>query len=157
MAIFSGKIIEASYTNARKDTVEIVYKEETKAIVYYIQTNHNHPDFQDLIKEYPLDKIQATTTAKIKQYNDKLKEANKADLDKFKQELKEKLKERASNFDGWYDFMFNFDKENPDHMDFLFKMKLKLFDEKKVKSLPEDKKNIIRDSLKPIEIIKCLM
>ena len=27
MAVFSGKIIEASYTNARKDTVEIVYKE----------------------------------------------------------------------------------------------------------------------------------
>ena len=91
MAIFSGKIIEASYTNAKKDTVEIVYKEETKAIVYYIQTNHNHPHFQDLIKEYPLDKIQATTTAKIKQYNDNLKAANKADLDKFKQELKAKI------------------------------------------------------------------
>ena len=87
MAIFSGKIIEASYTNAKKDTVEIVYKEETKAIVYYIQTNHNHPHFQDLIKEYPLDKIQATTTAKIKQYNDNLKAANKADLDKFKDDM----------------------------------------------------------------------
>jgi len=153
MAIFSEKIIEASYTNARKDTVEIVYKEEKKAIVYYIQTNHNHPDFQDLIKEYPLDKIQATTTAKIKQYNNKLKEANKADLDK----LKEELKTKASSFGGWYEFMFNFDKENPDHMDFLFQLKLKLFDEKKVKSLPEEKKNIIRDSLNPMKIIKCLM
>jgi len=153
MAIFSGKIIEASYTNPRKDTVEIVYKEGTKAIVYYIQTNHNHPDFQDLIKEYPLDKIQATTTAKIKQYNNKLKEANKADLDK----LKEELKTKASSFGGWYEFMFNFDKENPDHMDFLFQLKLKLFDEKKVKSLSEEKKNIIRDSLNPMKIIKCLM
>ena len=153
MAIFSEKIIEASYTNARKDTVEIVYKEEKKAIVYYIQTNHNHPDFQDLIKEYPLDKIQATTTAKIKQYNNKLKEANKADLDR----LKEELKTKASSFGGWYEFMFNFDKENPDHMDFLFQLKLKLFDEKKVKSLPEEKKNIIRDSLNPMKIIKCLM
>ena len=53
--------------------------------------------------------------------------------------------------------MFNFDKENTYHMDFLFQLKLKLFDEKKVKSLPEDKKNIIRDSLNPIKIIKCLM
>ena len=99
MAIFSGKIIEASYTNAKKDTVEIVYKEETKAIVYYIQTNHNHPHFQDLIKEYPLDKIQATTTAKIKQYNDNLKAANKADLDKFKQEEYTLIcKERSAAF-----------------------------------------------------------
>ena len=29
MAIFSGKIIEASYTNEAKDTIEIVYNEDT--------------------------------------------------------------------------------------------------------------------------------
>ena len=56
MAIFSGKIIEASYTNEAKDTVEIVYKEGTKAVVYYLQINHSHPDTIDLIKEYSLDK-----------------------------------------------------------------------------------------------------
>ena len=67
MAVFTGKIIEASYTNESKDTIEIVYKEDEKAIVYYIETNHSHPDFQDLIKEYSLDKIQETTTEKIKQ------------------------------------------------------------------------------------------
>ena len=87
MAIFSGKIIEASYTNEAKDTVEIVYKEGTKAIAYYIPINHNHPDTKDLIKEYSLDKVQETTTAKIKQYNDKLKEAHKLDLQLLTDEL----------------------------------------------------------------------
>ena len=153
MAVFTGKIIEASYTNESKDTIEIVYKEETKAIVYYIETNHSHPDFQDLIKEYSLDKIQETTTEKIKQYNDKLKEANKTDLKK----LTDELKVKANNFTNWYEFMFHFDKKNATHMNFLFELKLKMFDEQKVKEMPEDKKNLIRDSLNPLEIIKCLM
>ena len=153
MAIFSGKIIEASYTNEAKDTVEIVYKEGTKAVVYYIQINHNHPDTIDLIKEYSLDKVQETTTTKIKQYNDEIKEANKLDL----QKLTDELKVKANNFTNWYEFMFHFDKKNPNHMNYLFEMKLKLFDEEKVKKMPEDKKNLIRDSLNPLEIIKCLM
>jgi len=153
MAIFSGKIIEASYTNEAKDTVEIVYKEGEKAVVYYIQINHNHPDTIDLIKEYSLDKVQETTTAKIKQYNDEIIEANKLDL----QKLTDELKVKANNFTNWYEFMFHFDKKNASHMNYLFEMKLKLFDEQKVKQMPEDKKNLIRDSLNPLEIIKCLM
>ena len=153
MAIFSGKIIEASYTNEAKDTVEIVYKEGKKAVVYYLQINHSHPDTIDLIKEYSLDKVQETTTTKIKQYNDEIKEANKLDL----QKLTDELKIKANNFTNWYEFMFHFDKKNPNHMNYLFEMKLKLFDEEKVKKMPEDKKNLIRDSLNPLEIIKCLM
>ena len=153
MAIFSGKIIEASYTNEAKDTEEIVYKEGKKAVVYYLQINHSHPDTIDLIKEYSLDKVQETTTAKIKQYNDEIKEANKLDL----QKLTDELKVKANNFTNWYEFMFHFDKKNPNHMNYLFEMKLKLFDEEKVKKMPEDKKNLIRDSLNPLEIIKCLM
>ena len=153
MAIFSGKIIEASYTNEAKDTVEIVYKEGKKAVVYYLQINHSHPDTIDLIKEYSLDKVQETTTAKIKQYNDEIKEANKLDL----QKLTDELKIKANNFTNWYEFMFHFDKKNPNHMNYLFEMKLKLFDEQKVKQMPEDKKNLIRDSLNPLEIVKCLM
>ena len=153
MAIFSGKIIEASYTNEAKDTVEIVYKEGTKAVVFYLQINHSHPDTIDLIKEYSLDKVQETTTTKIKQYNDEIKEANKLDL----QKLTDELKIKANNFTNWYEFMFHFDKKNPNHMNYLFEMKLKLFDEEKVKKMPEDKKNLIRDSLNPLEIIKCLM
>ena len=124
-----------------------------KIVPYYIEVNHQHPDFQDLIKEYSLDKIQNTTSNKIKIYNDNLKEANKIDLKKITDELEFK----ANNFTNWYDFMFHFDEKNSTHMNFLFELKLKMFDEKKVKEMSEDKKNLIRDSLNPLEIIKCLM
>ena len=36
MAIFSGKIIEAYYSNADNDTIEVIYKEGTKAISFYV-------------------------------------------------------------------------------------------------------------------------
>ena len=36
--------------------------------------------------------------------------------------------------------MFHFDKKNVTHMNFLFELKLKMFDEDKVKKMPEDKK-----------------
>ena len=101
MAIFSGKIIEASYTNEAKDTIEIVYNEDKKAIAYYVEVNHQHPDFQDLIKEYSLDKVQETTTEKIKQHYDEIREANKLDL----QKLTDELKVKANNFTNWYDLI----------------------------------------------------
>ena len=83
------ELIEASYTNEAKDTIEIVYNEDTKAIAYYVEVNHQHPDFQDLIKEYSLDKVQETTTEKIKQHYDEIREANKLDLQKLTDELKD--------------------------------------------------------------------
>ena len=52
MAIFSGKIIEAYYTDANNTTVEVIYKEGEKAINHYLSTDMSHPDFKDLIKEY---------------------------------------------------------------------------------------------------------
>ena len=41
--------------------------------------------------------------------------------------------------------MFHFDKKNATHMNFLFELKLKMFDEDKVKHYPKIK-NLIRDS-----------
>ena len=75
----------------------------------------------------------------------------------YENHIQKNLKLKANNFTNWYDFMFHFDKKNDNHMNFLFELKLKMFDEDKVKQLPEDKKNLIRDSFNPLEIIKCLM
>ena len=57
MAIFSGKIIEAYYSDPNSTTIEVIYKEGEKAVNYYLKVNHSHSDFQDLIKEYDLEKI----------------------------------------------------------------------------------------------------
>ena len=38
MAIFSGKIIEAYYSNSENDTVEVIYKEGKQAINHYFKS-----------------------------------------------------------------------------------------------------------------------
>ena len=49
----------------------------------------------------------------------------------------------ANNFTNWYDFMFHFDKEILIDMNFLFELKLKMFDEQKLNECPKIK-NLIR-------------
>ena len=72
------------------------------------------------------------------------------ELSRYIQQLTDELEYKANNFTNWYDFMFHFDEKNATHMNFLFELKLKMFDEKKVKEMSEDKKNLIRDSLNPL-------
>ena len=87
MAIFSNKIIEASFTNKDQNQIEILYKEDDKIYPYHIQVNHNHPDFQDLIKEYSLEKIQEITRQKIESRIREVERANIKDLDRIKTEI----------------------------------------------------------------------
>ena len=66
MAIFTGKIIEAYYCNPENSAVEVIYKEGERAINHYINVDMSHPDFQELVKEYTLDKIANSTIQRNK-------------------------------------------------------------------------------------------
>ena len=66
MAIFSGKIIEAYYTNADNTCIEVLYKEGEKAICYYIEPDMLNPNFKALIEEYPMAKIAESTVQRNK-------------------------------------------------------------------------------------------
>ena len=61
MAIFTGKIIEAYYSNADNTTIEIIYKEKEQAVNHYMAVDPSHPDFKDLVNEYSLAKIADST------------------------------------------------------------------------------------------------
>ena len=61
MAIFTGKIIEAYYTDPDNTAVEVIYQDGKRAINHYLAVDMAHPDFQDLIQEYPLSRIADTT------------------------------------------------------------------------------------------------
>ena len=74
MAIFSGKIIEAYYSNSENDTVEVIYKDGEQAINHYLKVDFNDQDFKDLIKEYDTDKIAGSTIARNRNYARQLSE-----------------------------------------------------------------------------------
>lgn len=151
MAIFSGKIIEAYYTNQEKTTIDVIYKEDQKAINHYLKFDPTHPDFQDLIKEYNLEKILETTTKRLNAYRQQLKgvvEGYQQNALKNAEESLEKIREEV------FSFLTNFDQNNKNHLDLLFTLKLKLFDIEKVKiSTDEDSKSLIRKSMTPVDVL----
>jgi hypothetical protein len=151
MAIFSGKIIEAYYSNPEKTLIEIIYKEGEKAYAYHLEHNHNSQDFKDLINEYSLEKILKTTTERLNGYRQQLKKVvsdyQKKALEKAENEV-DRLREK------FFDPLINFDKNNQIHQEFMFSLKLKIFDLDKIKnSKDEETKTVIRNSKTILEIL----
>jgi len=67
MAVFSGKITKAFFTNPNHDTIQIIYKDGKNIVDYYLSVDYDHPDFKDLLKEYPISEIEKITRANAKQ------------------------------------------------------------------------------------------
>ena len=146
MAIFSGKIIEAYYTDANNTTVEVIYKEGEKAINHYLSTDMSHPDFKDLIKEYPATKIADTTISRNKEA---YKQLNRVVEAKLKQKIEDKP---MQNFDSVMEFVINYDPKKQAEQ--LFSLKLKIFEKDVVKdSNNNDIKTVIRQAKTPLDVL----
>ncbi len=146
MAIFSGKIIEAYYTNTDNDSVEVIYEEGKRAINHYLPMDMGHPDVKALLKEYPLAKIADTTVARNKEA---IKQLNRVVEAKVKQKIEDKP---MQNFDSVMDFIINYDskKEAED----LFSLKLKIFEKDIVKDFSDnDIKTKIRQAKTPLDVL----
>jgi hypothetical protein len=146
MAIFSGKIIEAYYTDANNTTVEVIYKEGEKAINHYLSTDMSHPDFKDLIREYPVTKIADTTISRNKEA---YKQLNRVVEAKLKQKIEDKP---MQNFDSVMEFVVNYDPKKQSEQ--LFSLKLKIFEKDVVKdSNDNDTKTVIRQAKTPLDVL----
>jgi len=146
MAIFSGKIIEAYYTDANNTTIEVIYKEGEKAINHYLSTEMDHPDFKDLIKEYPVTKIADTTISRNKEAYRQLNRVVEA-------KLKQKIEDKPmQNFDSVMEFVINYDPKKQAEQ--LFSLKLKIFEKDVIKdSNDNDRKTVIRQARTPRDVL----
>lgn len=146
MAIFSGKIIEAYYTDANNTTIEVIYKEGEKAINHYLSTDMSHPDFKDLIKEYPVTKIADTTISRNKEAYRQLNRVVEA-------KLKQKVEDKPmQNFDSVMEFVINYDPKKQAEQ--LFSLKLKIFEKDVIKdSNDNDTKTVIRQAKTPLDVL----
>ena len=146
MAIFSGKIIEAYYTDADNTTVEVIYMDGKRAINHYMAVDMSHPDFQDLISEFSLAKIADATVQRNKEALNQLNRAVEG-------RLKVKMEDSPmATFDSVVDFVLNYNEKQ--HAEDLFNLKLKVFDKDIVKDYDgnEDKKKI-RQAQTPLEVL----
>ena len=148
MAIFSGNIIEAYYANSDNDTIEVIYKQGEKAINHFLRVDYKDQDFKDLIEEYDTDKIAASTIARNRQYAKQLS-------DMVDQGIKSKtdVKQRVS-VEEYIDSMLNFNSSDKQSAEILFAMKVKVFENDKVKSCDDkDLKSSLRSAKTPVDLI----
>ena len=148
MAIFSGNIIEAYYANSDNDTIEVIYKQGEKAINHFLRVDYKNQDFKDLIEEYDTDKIAASTIARNRQYAKQLS-------DMVDQGIKSKtdVKQRVS-VEEYIDSMLNFNSSDKQSAEILFALKVKVFENDKVKSCNDkDLKSSLRSAKTPVDLI----
>lgn len=154
MAIFSGKIIEAYYSNQEKTTLEVIYKNGEKAYSHYLKVDPNHPDFQDLIKEYSLEKILKRTTERLNNYRKQIKDTLTDAQKSISEDVNKAVENNSKEF---YSFLLNYDESKSTHTEKLYTLKLNAFELEKVKnSKDEDKKTSLRTARTSLEVFKIL-
>jgi len=148
MAIFSGNIIEAYYANSDNDTIEVIYKQGEKAINHFLRVDYNDQDFKDLINEYDTDKIAASTIARNRQYAKQLSDMVDQGI-KSKTDSKQKV-----SVEEYIDSMLNFNSSDKQSAEILFALKVKVFENDKVKSCDDkDLKSSLRSAKTPVDLI----
>ena len=161
MAHFSGKIINAYYTNQNHDTVCVMWSDGQVAREHYVVVDENDGQFKELLEEWSYDSLDKAT----KQFTDNVS-----------QEFKDAFERYAirNNLYGYSEdgsvprpqdddevlrgdletLILNFDEENTEQKEQLFKLKLKLFEEDVVKSSKKrTAKTDLRKAETPVEAI----
>ncbi len=161
MAHFSGKIINAYYTNSEHNTVCVMWSDGELAREHYVVVDENDTQFQELLEEWSYDSLDQAT----QQFNDNVS-----------QEFKDAFERYAirNNLYGYSEdgsvprpqdddevlrgdletLILNFDEENIEQKEQLFKLKLKLFEEDVVKSSKKrTAKTDLRKAETPVEAI----
>ena len=148
MAIFSGNIIEAYYANSENNTIEVIYKQGEKAINHFLRVDYKNQDFKDLIEEYDTDKIAASTIARNRQYAKQLS-------DMVDQGIKSKTDvKQGVSVEEYIDSMLNFNSSDKQSAEILFALKVKVFENDKVKSCNDkDLKSSLRSAKTPVDLI----
>ena len=147
MAIFTGKIIEAYYSNPENTTIEIIYKDGDKAINHYLVVDPSHTDFKDLIKEYPLAKLADST---VQRNLNALRKLN--DVVDARVSMKMKDHNPKESFNSVIAFILEYDPST--QAEDLFKLKLKMFEMDTIKDhTSNDDKKKIRQAKSPLEVL----
>ena len=167
--IFCGRIVEAYYTNPELNTVSIMWSDGDKNREYHVVVDEEDDQFQALLKEFDYDSLDECTRKRHQIHRDEFTKAfsnyatehnlyGYGNTDSLKEqeernvEVRNNMEQRqfASNFD----LLFNFDPENNEHKEQLFKLKLRMFEADLVKnSKARTKKTALRTAKTPVEVI----
>ena len=177
MAIFSGRIVDAYYSNPELSTIELLYEADEKQkkdgleiLSHHLLVDEEDDQFQDLLKEWSYEQIDEATKARNEQYRDEFrmafhnyamdhdlyghgnKDEGKALLDYAV--LKSEGRTDPDLVQGSLNMLFEFDPEDEVQKEDLFKLKLKMFEQPKVeKSKKQKLKADLRKSNTPMDAV----
>ena len=172
MAIFSGKIVAAYYSDPELKFIEILYeadeqqkKDGVDLLSHALSVDESDQQYKDLLGEWDLNQIDEATKARNEQYRDEFRiafhnyatehnlyqhgnpDTHNEILDK--NFLKETVDQQAS-----FDIIFDFDPDNEVHKEQLFKLKLKMFEQTHVdESKSRKNKTELRKADTPLDAI----
>ena len=160
--IFCGRIVEAYYTNPELDSVSIMWSDGDKNREYNVVVDEQDDQFQALLKEFDYDSLDECTRKRHQIHRQEFSKAfsnyatehnlyGYGNTDSLENSI-ERMEQRqfASNFD----LLFEYDPEDNEHKEQLFKLKLRMFEDDVVKnSKARAKKTAIRTSKTPVEVI----
>ena len=152
---FCGRIVEAYYSNAELDTVQIMWSDGEKDRVYHLKVDENYAQFQALISEYSYESLDESTRAKNEAGRQLFRDAfhRYATNNNLYGHGEGETPTPEENL-GNLDLMFEFDPEDAEQKEALFKLKLKIFEQDEVKKSRKKKaKTDIRKAETPIEAI----
>ena len=148
MAIFTGKIIEAYFTNSENDTVEVIYNDGTKAVNHYLKVDFTDDDFKDLVSEYDTDKIAEATIQRNRKYAQQLSDMVDAGI-KVKTDVKAQI-----SVEELVNKLLVFDSKDEEAKEILFTLKIQVLEQQKVKeSTNNELKSRLRSAKTPVELL----
>ena len=148
MAIFSGKIIEAYYANPDNNTVEVIYREDDKALPCYVPVDNENDLYKSLIKEYSSEQISQSTLNRNKLYAKQVRDLV------FAQKTALVNQKHKTNIEDFVNILINFNGDIKEHLDVMFQLKVRIFEQDTIKkSSNKELKSKIRTSKTPLEIL----
>jgi hypothetical protein len=159
MAIFSGKIVDAYYTDPDLKFIEIVYEADEQQkeagvnlLSHALTVDDEDQQYNDLMEEWTLEALDSATKARNEQYRNEFRVAfhNYATEHGLYQHGNPDthhlaLDEVTNTYSPLFDVICNFDEDNSTHKEELFKLKLKMFEQEHVEdSVKKEVKSELR-------------
>jgi hypothetical protein len=158
MAEFKDKLIEAYFTNNEKSTICAVYKGtddkgKEVAVEHHLTVDPDEYYYQELMKEVDIEEIEEHTQKRLEVYTENLKKLVKKWSMAEPKDWDPKQVDTIVNH-RLMKFVFDWDKDDKQLQEMMFRMKLRIFEKDSVKdSKNADGKAMIRKAEEPIDVL----
>ncbi len=146
MAIFSETHVDAYFIDGKKNQIEVIYKNASgQNIPYNIPVNWSHPDFQEVIKLYPLESLE-------RKWENTIKKQSHISQDQIQEAIEKRVEQQTEPVTD-ADQVLKFLEENSKEMKYLFPFKVKVLSLPIIKKADQEIKNKIQKAKNMYSVI----